>query len=136
MMDIAERVKDDQKPDKGGDDGHEDGERIDDEDEVQSQNKLFADDRLAASEGRREEEQVAAPRRTAQADRTDLERRPARGMVKEPMIGTKIVSRVIVSMFILKGKVYFWKTKKSRAFSTGNSKKIWALIRRKGGRFI
>jgi hypothetical protein len=44
-------------------------------------------------------------------------------MVKEPMIGIKIVSRVIVSMFILKGKVYFLKSKKSRGFSAQNSKK-------------
>jgi hypothetical protein len=51
---------------------------------------------------------VAAPRTTAQADRTGLEMRLASGIVKEPMIGTKTVSRVIVSMFIVEGKVYFF----------------------------
>ena len=44
---------------------------------------------------------VTAPRAMAQADRADLDSRPTSGMVKEPTIGTKTVSRVIVSMFMV-----------------------------------
>ena len=43
---------------------------------------------------------MTPPKRTAQADRALPEIRPASGIVNEPMIGTKTVSRVVVSMFI------------------------------------
>jgi hypothetical protein len=39
---------------------------------------------------------VARARRTDQNDRAFLEMRPARGMVREPTIGTKIVSKMMV----------------------------------------
>jgi len=44
---------------------------------------------------------VAPPRTTDQADRAGLDRRPASGTVKEPMMGIKTVSRTIVSMFMV-----------------------------------
>jgi hypothetical protein len=62
----------------------------------------------AVGRSKRGRSAVAAPIRTAQADRTDLEMRLASGIVKEPIIGTKTVSSVIVPMFILKCKVYFF----------------------------
>jgi len=43
---------------------------------------------------------VTAPSRTAQRERTDLDIRLARGMVKAPRIGTRTVRRVIVSVFM------------------------------------
>ncbi len=43
-----------------------------------------------------EEAVVASARRTDQNERTFLEMRPARGMVREPTIGTKMVRMMMV----------------------------------------
>ena len=43
---------------------------------------------------------VTAPSRTDQADRRARDTRPARGMVREPTIGTRTVRSVIVSIFM------------------------------------
>jgi len=56
-MDVAEGIDDDQEADERGDDGHEDRQRVDDQDEVQPQDELLADDGLAAARGCRDEEQ-------------------------------------------------------------------------------
>jgi hypothetical protein len=50
---------------------------------------------------------VTAPRTTAQAERTDLPRRLASGIVREPTTGTKTVRRVMSSAFMVEGQVYF-----------------------------
>jgi hypothetical protein len=41
----------------------------------------------------------------AQTDRNDLESAPARGIVNEPTIGTRIVRRAMVSAFMV--RIYF-----------------------------
>ena len=56
VMDVAERIDDDQESDERGDDGHEDRQRVDDQDEVEAQNELLPDDRFPAREGRRQQE--------------------------------------------------------------------------------
>ena len=43
---------------------------------------------------------VTAPRATDQAERAAREIAPARGMVRDPRIGTRTVRRVIVSIFM------------------------------------
>jgi hypothetical protein len=43
---------------------------------------------------------VTAPRAIDQADRAAREIAPARGMVRDPRIGTRTVRRVIVSVFM------------------------------------
>jgi hypothetical protein len=43
---------------------------------------------------------VTAPRATDQADRAAREIAPARGIVREPRIGTRTVRSVIVSIFM------------------------------------
>jgi hypothetical protein len=43
---------------------------------------------------------VTAPRAIDQADRAAREIAPARGMVRDPRIGTRTVKRVIVSVFM------------------------------------
>jgi hypothetical protein len=45
---------------------------------------------------------VAPPRSRDQAERADLEMRPARGIVKEPITGIKIVRRTMSSVLIMK----------------------------------
>jgi len=45
---------------------------------------------------------VAAPRIKDQAERADLEMRPAIGIVKEPMTGMKIVRRTMSSVLIMR----------------------------------
>ncbi len=44
---------------------------------------------------------VARARSTDQKDRADLEMRPARGMVREPTMGTKIVSKMMICMLFV-----------------------------------
>jgi hypothetical protein len=65
---------------------------------------------------------VAAPRSTAQADRTDRPRRLARGIVNEPTMGTKTVRRVMVSAFIVEGQVYFFRSRKVKVFHPKSSR--------------
>jgi hypothetical protein len=48
-----------------------------------------------------EEAVVARARSTDQNDRALLEMRPARGMVKEPTMGTKTVSKIRVCMLFV-----------------------------------
>jgi hypothetical protein len=71
---------------------------------------------------------VAPPRRTDQAERAFPEIKPASGIVNEPMIGTKTVSRVIVSMFIVGGLIYFFGTPHVKALFTGYSGVILSIF--------
>jgi hypothetical protein len=60
-----------------------------------------------------EKDVVARASSTDQNDRALLEIRPARGMVREPTMGTKIVKRMIVCMvFVMIFKVYYIKNKR------------------------
>jgi hypothetical protein len=55
-----------------------------------------------------EKEVVARARSTDQNDRTLLEIRPAKGMVREPTMGTKIVKRMMFCMlFVMIFKDYY-----------------------------
>ena len=56
VADVPERIDDDQESHERGDDGHEDRQRVDDQDKVQTQDEHFPEDGLAAREGRRDEE--------------------------------------------------------------------------------
>jgi hypothetical protein len=80
---------------------------------INSFRMMVSPPRKAAGRRKRGRSAVAAPRRTAQADRTDFDIRAANGMVKEPIIGTKTVRSVNVSTFILKAKYIFFRREMS-----------------------
>ena len=62
VVDVSERVEDDQESDERGNNGHEDRQRVDHQDEVQPENELLSQDGLAAAEGRRDQEAAAGRR--------------------------------------------------------------------------